>query len=173
VTAIDDARAALHAAHDHIGHGITVLRACYQGAEQIAKQAAQLGAPGIATNILGLRKQIEAVHYDLAAIDAKTEKVDQVLNGLDAHATPSDIAAALGVAHQQVNDMIAHAGQASTQVDALIAATKAALQGGKPEPMVAKLTEAKTHLATVAQQSRIAGDKAQQTQTAVSGLGDF
>jgi hypothetical protein len=122
VTAIDDARAALHAAQEHIGHATTILYACHQGAGQIIQQATQLGASGVANNVAGLRK---------------------------------------------------HAGHAASQVDRLIATTHAVLRGGRPEPMVAKLTDAKTHLETVAQQSQIAGDKAQQTQGAVTVLGNF
>lgn len=173
MTAIDDARAALHAAQEHIGHATTILYACHQGAGQIIQQATQLGASGVANNVAGLRKQIETVHHDLAVIDGQANKARQLLDGLDAHATPADIAAALAAAYEQTNEMIKHAGHAASQVDRLIATTHAVLRGGRPEPMVAKLTDAKTHLETVAQQSQIAGDKAQQTQGAVTVLGNF
>jgi uncharacterized protein (DUF433 family) len=173
MTAIDDARTALDAAHQHVGKATATLYAAHQGAEAIATQAASLGFTGVANNVLGLRQQIENVHHGLAVIDGQAVKAHDILNSVTAHATPEEVADALAVAHEQVNDMISHASHTLGEIDSLIAETHAALHGGKPDRMVSLLTDAKTHLTTVAQQSTVAGTKTQETHGAATTIGDF
>jgi hypothetical protein len=122
-------------------------------AQRIATQAAGAGFAGIAQNLSRLRAAIREIQTGIAATGGPVGEASAAIATVPKQATPQEARGVLEPATQKLDDIhaaIAVVMEAITKAQQLAAA---ALQGGQPGPMLARLDAIRQTMLAVAERN--------------------
>lgn len=138
-----------------IGNGLTVAAQCTaradQAAQQIATRSAASGFIGIARNLAGLREAIRDIHVGIATVTNTVGEASTAIAAAPRQPTPKQTTAVLDPLVQKLDAVHGGIGAVMDCVAKAQQRANAALEGGQPGPMLARLDEIRQTLLAVAQ----------------------
>lgn len=169
---IEDLTGDLDAVRARIARAQDAAAAADTAAEQIASRAAASGFAGIAQNLVRVREAIREICVSVGALGQAAAEARAQVGTAPTQSSPEETINALSPVVHRVGELRQGISAAVEQVDRAKQLAAAALHGGQPGPLLARLDAIRQVLVAVADRAAAARQRAEAVAVQAGQVGD-